>query len=244
MKLTVLGRYGPFPSAGGNCSGYLLEGDKTRVLIDCGNGTFSQLQKHINYWEIDAIILSHLHMDHISDCFIIRYAFQSAMALGKRETPLDIYTVTQPYDTYSMLGHKDIVRTKPVNPYDKIQIGEFGFSFFPTAHSKLCCAIKAELHNKVLVYSADTEYFPELVDFVRDCDLFICEASFTSQDISNDSSNHMASFQAGQIAREGQVKRLKLTHLHPDKSEETLLSEAKAEFEEVGLVREGEVIKI
>ena len=38
MKLTVLGCYGPYPPAGGACSGYLLEEGGTRVLIDCGNG--------------------------------------------------------------------------------------------------------------------------------------------------------------------------------------------------------------
>ncbi len=244
MKVTVLGKYGPFPSAGGNCSGYLLEGDSTKILIDCGNGTFSQLQKYINYWEIDAIILSHLHMDHISDCFIVHYAFESAMALGKRQTPLYIYTLTEPYDTYSLLGHKDVVRTKPIDPYDNIKIGNFNFSFYPTVHSKLCCAIKAKYNNKVLVYSADTEYFAGLVDFVRGCDLFICESNFIFQDLSLGSSNHMASFQAGQLAREGQVKRLKLTHLHPEKPEDIVLSEAKAEFKDAELVSEGEVIEI
>ena len=244
MKVTVLGKYGPYPPAGGNCSGYLLEGNKTKILMDCGNGTFSQLQKYTNYWEIDAIVLSHLHMDHVSDCFVARYAFESAIAREKRKLPLDIHTLTEPQEVYGLLGHKNVFHTWPIKPYGEIELGDLRLGFLPTVHSKICCAIKVECNNKVLVYSADTEYFEGLVDFIRGSDLFICESSYLSQDLEYDFYNHMASFQAGQLARKGQVKRLKLTHLHPEKPEDILLSEAKAEFENTELVKEGEVIEV
>ena len=74
MKLTVLGNNGPFPAAGGACSGYLvIEGDK-KILIDCGNGVLANLQKFIKLEEIDAVILTHLHSDHMSDMMVLRYA--------------------------------------------------------------------------------------------------------------------------------------------------------------------------
>ena len=45
MKLTVLGNNGPYPAAGGACSGYLLSSDSkhTNVLIECGCGTLANL---------------------------------------------------------------------------------------------------------------------------------------------------------------------------------------------------------
>ncbi|MCG8541098.1 MAG: MBL fold metallo-hydrolase, partial [Clostridia bacterium] len=66
MKITILGNSGPYPRAGGACSGYLLEEDDIKILIDCGNGVLSRLLGMIESLEdIDAIILSHLHSDHI-----------------------------------------------------------------------------------------------------------------------------------------------------------------------------------
>src|SRR5690554_3434426 len=76
MKLRVLGNNGPYPKAGGTCSGYLLENKNTKVLLDCGNGVFSKFQNVCKLEELDAIVLSHLHPDHISDVFILRYALQ------------------------------------------------------------------------------------------------------------------------------------------------------------------------
>ena len=46
LKLTILGCYGPYPKAGGACSGYLLEDETTKILIDCGNGVLSRLFLH------------------------------------------------------------------------------------------------------------------------------------------------------------------------------------------------------
>lgn len=82
MKLTVLGNNGPFPSPGGACSGYLLEEDSTKILIDCGNGVLSNLQKICPFEDLSAIILTHLHSDHISDLMVLRYAVQIKNARG------------------------------------------------------------------------------------------------------------------------------------------------------------------
>ena len=43
MGCIVLGRNGPYPSAGGACSGYLLKAKGRALLFDLGAGTFSRL---------------------------------------------------------------------------------------------------------------------------------------------------------------------------------------------------------
>ena len=76
MKLTVLGCNGPYPAAGGACSGYLLEAENTRVLLDCGTGVLAALPARMAPEELDAVVLSHLHYDHMSDMLPLIYRMQ------------------------------------------------------------------------------------------------------------------------------------------------------------------------
>lgn len=243
MKITVLGRYGPYPAAGGNCSGYLLEGSETKVMLDCGNGTFSMLQKFIDFCELDAIVLSHLHMDHIADCFIARYALEAAIALGKRKDPLKIYASVDS-QLYPMLEYKNAVEVFPIDPRLELSLKEFEISFLPTVHSTSCLAIKVKQGDSTLVYSADTEYFEGLINFAKGCDLFLCEANYIAEDLLSDRKNHLASFQSALIAQKAGVERLILTHLHPKNSLSVTLSEAKKEFPAAELAEEGAIIII
>ncbi len=76
MILTVVGCSGSFPSADSACSSYLLEADGFRLLIDMGNGALGELQRHCGLYDLDAVLLSHLHADHCIDMcayFVARY---------------------------------------------------------------------------------------------------------------------------------------------------------------------------
>ena len=49
MELTVLGCSGSYGApAGGACSGYLVRAGDAVIWMDCGNGTFANLQQHID----------------------------------------------------------------------------------------------------------------------------------------------------------------------------------------------------
>ena len=78
MRLTILGNNGPFPAPGGACSGYLVESDsgETRILLDCGTGVLAHLTQLTPDIHLDAVVLSHLHYDHMSDMLPMHYYFQ------------------------------------------------------------------------------------------------------------------------------------------------------------------------
>ena len=76
MKLTVLGPCGGFPAAGEATSGYLLELDGRHILIDCGSGVLSNLFRFISLDQLDAVILTHLHTDHICDIPMLKQAIE------------------------------------------------------------------------------------------------------------------------------------------------------------------------
>src|SRR3954447_3666910 len=69
MRITVLGKSPAYQDAGGACSGYLVEGGGVRVLLDCGPGVFAKLRLLTSYVEIDAVLISHLHADHVMALF-------------------------------------------------------------------------------------------------------------------------------------------------------------------------------
>ena len=73
MRLTVLGKYGPFPAPGGATSGYLIEQGDTRVLFDCGSGVLTRLLAQCPLEQLDAVVLSHLHEDHVADMQVLAY---------------------------------------------------------------------------------------------------------------------------------------------------------------------------
>ena len=80
MKLTVLGRYGPYPAPGGATSGYLVESGGTRLLLECGSGVVSNLLRVCPATALAGVMLSHLHMDHAGDLGVLRYALEAAGA--------------------------------------------------------------------------------------------------------------------------------------------------------------------
>src|SRR4029453_1592114 len=67
MRLTVLGCAGSFPGPGPACSAYLVEADGFRLMLDFGTGSLSALQRYASLTSVDAILLSHLHLDHMVD---------------------------------------------------------------------------------------------------------------------------------------------------------------------------------
>ncbi len=238
MKLTVLGSYGPFPSPGGACSGFLLENEKDSILLDCGNGVLSRLQKFIKPWNLDALLISHLHSDHISDLFILRYALDMARNKGVISESMDVYLPEEPAQESSRIPYKDVYNIISLTQDQIIEIGSFNISFLSTVHPVPCLAMKINSGSKTLVYSGDTEYFTELEQFVSGCDLFLCEANYQNEDMNVPRNNHLSAVQAGKIAENAGVKKLLLTHLPPNRDINISLQEAKSLFDRTELAIE------
>src|SRR4051794_26713396 len=92
MKVTVLGKSPSWQDAGGACSGYLVEEAGTTLLLDCGNGVFGKLRRHVDYVDVDAVILSHLHADHFLD--LVPYSYALTYAPRQQPVPVHIWPGT------------------------------------------------------------------------------------------------------------------------------------------------------
>ena len=86
MRITVLGKSPAWQDAGGASSGYLVQEGETTMLLDCGGGVFGKLREHIDYTDVDAVVISHVHADHFID--LIPYAY--ALLLTPRQQPVPV----------------------------------------------------------------------------------------------------------------------------------------------------------
>ena len=59
----------------------------TAVLVDCGNGVFGKLREVIDYVDVDAVVISHLHADHTLDLVPFSYA----LTYAPRQQPVPVH---------------------------------------------------------------------------------------------------------------------------------------------------------
>ena len=227
VKVTVLGRYGPFPAAGGACSGYLINASGSYVLLDCGAGVLSRLAVYIAPESLSALILSHLHSDHISDVSVLRYALD--LASERRDDALPVWVPLEPKDQLGQLLYRDhLVLHEPLCG-QAVKIGALKATPVAVKHSIPTFGWRISDGAKTLAYSADSENCESLVELAREADLFLCEATYIDERLRQGEEPSVRPSGRTDCCRAG-VKRLLLTHLCPLEDPDLLLAEAQKVF--------------
>jgi ribonuclease BN (tRNA processing enzyme) len=239
LKWTVIGYWGGYPGAKEASTGYLLEQDGFRLLVDCGSGVLAQLQAFISVRDIDAVILSHYHHDHVADIGPLQFArLVESMTNGKLPE-LPIYGHTLDKDGFSRLDHEEYTKGVVYDPNETLKIGPLSISFMETKHPVPCFAMRFETGGHSIVYTADSAYLPGFVDFAKGADLYVSECNFYA-DQNGKAAGHMNSIDAGTIAKEAGVGELLLTHLPHFGNHEDLVQQAQEVFPgKVDLARTG-----
>lgn len=211
MKLTVIGCWGGYPAPGEATSAYLLEKDDYSLLIDAGSGSLSKLQQYKNVMDIDAIILSHYHQDHIADIGVFQYAWLTHAHLTGNDYVLPVYGHTEDKSSFAKLTHH-YSEGNPYNPNETLKIGPFSITFIKTKHSVPCYGMRITDGDSVLVYTADTSYQNEWISFCKDADLLITDCNFYAKQ-DGSVAGHMTSAEGAEIAKASSVQALLLSHL-------------------------------
>ena len=239
MKLTVVGCSGSFPSPDSACSSYLVEADGYRLLLDMGNGALGALQRHCGLYDLDAVVLSHLHADHCIDMcgyFVARFYRHE----GGRCAPMPVYgpegterRLTIAYgDTPSDDSMSEVFDFRSLTPESGFELGPFSVRTDRVAHPVEAYAFRIEHREsgRTLVYSGDTGPSAALETLTGGADLFLCEASFTDgkEDIPD---LHLNGKEAGEVAERAGAGRLVLTHIPPWTDGQINLRDAKSAFD-------------
>ena len=233
MKLTILGSSAAYPKAGGACSGYLVEEGKTKLLIDCGTGVLSNLQKLFALKDVGHIVISHLHADHCFDLIPYRYALMRPvhkdihphLYLPPGGAKALLKTVSA-FNT-SLTFFSDFFKIKEYDPKTTLKAGDLSVKFATVKHyiDSHAMAISG---SKKMAFSADSGFCEELAEMARDADLFLSEA--TRCDPADADWGHMAAVEVGELAKKARAKRLMLTHFWPDCDYAKSMKQAEAAF--------------
>ncbi len=240
LQLTVLGRWAPYPRAGGACSGYLVRAGNTNIMLDAGNGTFSNLCRNMDMRRLDALLLSHLHPDHYTDLYCLQHAMDWAVKQRGRPYPLNVYMPTEPAEVFNAFKSKPGLNVLPYErlPLDQEQglnlrraeVGGMSLRFLAVPHSKPGYAVSIKAGEKTLVFSGDCAPNENLTTLAHGADIYLSEASGLDGDADYLYGKHHTARQAGETASRAEVKRLILTHFWPEHPVEELLRQAGEGF--------------
>ena len=238
MVLHLLGVNGPFPESGGATSGYLLEAGDTLLQLDFGAGVLARLTAAAPPESLGAILLSHWHFDHTADLLVLLYRLQACGARLPVYAPADADSAIR-----RIVSAADCFEVTDVAPGDSFCLGGAQVQVCPARHPVPAVGYRIEAESKSFGYTGDTNTLPGLADSYRGCDALLADGLFPESGWA-EQKPHLSAALAAKLAREAGVKQLILTHLNPFIPAETLLREARAEFQEVRLAAAGERISL
>ena len=233
MQFTILGCYSPFAPFKGACNGYLLENKNIKIMIDCGNGSFANLQKFIKYPDLDCLIITHFHADHFNDLEMLRKAFQLSFENGERKDPLIVFAPKEDEHFQKLASYSNLFVVIPIeDSLEKDQrFGDMVLRFFKTDHPISCYGVKARKGQKKISYTSDIAFSLSLVQEFLDSDFLFVEASLLEKDSDKTIHGHMTAKQAGSLADLARAKTLVLTHLNPLYNINLLKREAELNYD-------------
>jgi ribonuclease BN (tRNA processing enzyme) len=235
VRITVLGKSPAWQDADGACSGYLVEGGGQVVLLDCGPGVFAKLRRFVDYTTVDAVVISHLHADHILD--LVPYASGLRYGPGEAARPR-LFAPPGAPDTFATLcagGNmtpEHIELAFDVTIYDPaltLRLGGLDVRFQPVPHYIPANAVEFADNGARFTFSSDCGPSEALCEFAAATDLLLIEATLPRVE-GDDERGHLTPGEAGEHGARAGARRLVLTHFSDELDVAWAVGEASRAF--------------
>ncbi len=260
----MLGKSPSWQDAGGACSGYLVEEEDTRVLVDCGNGVFAKLREQVDYVDVDAVVISHLHADHFLD--LVPYSYALTYAPRQQAVPPPPWPGTDEparpelhvppgagecfRRVVGVWGNEDLIENafdmREYEATSRLEIGDLVVTFRAVRHflETYAMCLRSKNGSGRMVYGADTSPTEALSDFARGADLLVIEATLPLPERTG-VRGHLTPSEAGQHGEAAGVKRVLLTHISDELDAVWARDEARRTFSgHVDVAAQGTVIEV
>jgi len=234
MRLTILGSTAGAPSRTNPASGYLVEHGDVSIWMDAGTGTFMKLADHVDPGALDAVIISHSHVDHCSDLFGL-YGYLAFGPSG--DVPVKVFV---PEGAAAHLGafarasdehiFNMVLDIEEVAPGDSMAVADVAIRFGEAIHPVPALVTRIDCGGGSLTYSGDTGPGGDLIEMAAGTDVLLCEASLGGVRDERTYPYHLTAIEAGEVAAWSGVDRLILTHIGALMDPQQSLDEASGAF--------------
>ena len=237
MRITVLGKSPAWQDADGACSGYLVQGGGRTVLLDCGPGVFAKLRTRVPYEQVDAVVISHLHADHVMDLVPFASGIRYRPWEGAPPRP-KLYAPPGAPEAFARLCEGGSMSADHIelafdlqlyDPAAPLAIGGLDVRFQPVPHYIPANAVEFAEAGARFTFGADCGPSEALTRFAADTDLMMVEATLLEPEPPEDR-GHLTPFEAGEHAERARAKRLVLTHFAAEAGADWVCSEASRAY--------------
>jgi ribonuclease BN (tRNA processing enzyme) len=218
VKLTVVGCSPAWPNPGGAQSGYLLEGPG-RLLLDCGPGVLAKLREREPWPRVDAIAITHWHLDHWGD--LVPWVWGAMLGPGTGMAAPELWVPPGGREMLSTIGTRigqpemfeEAFRLQEYAEGETFTAAGFEVTARRVLHYQLLAfGFRASVNGTVVGYSGDSGPSESLAEIARDADLFVCEATLLAPHPEGGTRGHLSAQEAIEAFETAGAKRLLLTH--------------------------------
>ena len=215
VRLSVIGSSPAWPNPGGACSGYLVDG---RLLLDCGSGVLAKLREREPWPTVEAIAITHLHLDHWGDLvpWVWGALFGPGASLPKPALWLPPGSRERLQPVLALLGSEDMLdRAFAVSEYsarEPFVAAGLEVTAIPVDHYDMDAFGFRVRGDRVLAYSGDSGPSDALAELARDADLLLTEATLENGGYDGPDRGHLSPDEAKDAATDARAQRVLLTH--------------------------------